>query len=70
MVPEPTDAGNSLVHGVIAQASLAQHRMRQDRPRIAILDYQDSQGRVTGVFGEEAIAHCDLRHMCTSGGTR
>eukprot|EP00969_Alexandrium_andersonii_P204183 9021880-Alexandrium_andersonii.AAC.1 len=71
MVSEPTNAGDGLNHSAIVQASRAQHRMRQDRPRIAILDDQDGQGRVAGVFGKEAMIHCDLRHvMCTSGGTR
>eukprot|EP00969_Alexandrium_andersonii_P299005 13217837-Alexandrium_andersonii.AAC.1 len=60
MVSEPTYAGDGLTHGVIAQAPLAQHRMRQDRPRIAILDHQYGQSRFAGVFGEEAIGHCDL----------
>eukprot|EP00969_Alexandrium_andersonii_P278772 12320800-Alexandrium_andersonii.AAC.1 len=55
MVSEPTDAGDGLIHGVIVQASLAQHRARQDRPRIETLDHQDGQSRVAGVFGEEAI---------------
>eukprot|EP00969_Alexandrium_andersonii_P157966 6980813-Alexandrium_andersonii.AAC.1 len=61
MVSEPPDAGDGLVDGVVAQATLAQHRMRQDRPRITVLNRQHSQSRVAGVFGEEAITHCDLR---------
>eukprot|EP00969_Alexandrium_andersonii_P257244 11373216-Alexandrium_andersonii.AAC.1 len=63
MVPEPTDAGDGLIRGVIAQASLAQHRVCQDRSRIAILDHQHRRGGVAGVFGEVAIAHCDLRRI-------
>eukprot|EP00969_Alexandrium_andersonii_P184436 8148215-Alexandrium_andersonii.AAC.1 len=67
MVPEPTNTCDGLIHGVVVQASLAQRRMCQDRPRTAVLGHQDGQSRVVGVFGEEAIAHCDLRHiMCTS----
>eukprot|EP00969_Alexandrium_andersonii_P141678 6265080-Alexandrium_andersonii.AAC.1 len=45
--------------------------MRQDRPRIATLDHRYGRSRVAGVFGGEAIVHCDLRRiMCTCGGTR
>eukprot|EP00969_Alexandrium_andersonii_P058403 2572630-Alexandrium_andersonii.AAC.1 len=71
MVPDPPNASDGLVYGVAAQASFEQHRARQDRPRIAILNHQGSQSRVAGVFGGEAIAHCNLRHiMRASGGTR
>eukprot|EP00969_Alexandrium_andersonii_P009973 435407-Alexandrium_andersonii.AAC.1 len=60
MVPEPTDASDGLIYGVVAQASLAQH-----------LDHQHRQSGVAGVFGEEALIHCSPRHItCTSGGTR
>eukprot|EP00969_Alexandrium_andersonii_P199411 8806807-Alexandrium_andersonii.AAC.1 len=71
MVPEPTDAGDGQIHGAIAQASLAQHRVRQDRSRVAILDHQHRQGGVAGVFGEDAIVHRDLRRITrASGGAR
>eukprot|EP00969_Alexandrium_andersonii_P182484 8062984-Alexandrium_andersonii.AAC.1 len=63
MVSEPANASDGLIHGVIAQASLAQHRARQDRSRIAILDHQHRQGGFIGVLGEEAIVHCNLRHI-------
>eukprot|EP00969_Alexandrium_andersonii_P236617 10445740-Alexandrium_andersonii.AAC.1 len=70
MVPEPPDARDGLVDRVVARAALAQHWVRQDRPRTAILNHQDSKCRVAGVFGEEAIIHCDLRRsMRASGGT-
>eukprot|EP00969_Alexandrium_andersonii_P307190 13579351-Alexandrium_andersonii.AAC.1 len=36
--------------------------MRQDRPGLTVLDDQNRQGRVAAVLGEEAIAHCNLRH--------
>eukprot|EP00969_Alexandrium_andersonii_P353891 15440920-Alexandrium_andersonii.AAC.1 len=71
MVPEPPDASDGLVDRIVAQASLAQHWMRPDRPRIAILNHQDSKCLVTGVFSEEAIVHCHRRHiMRASGGAQ
>eukprot|EP00969_Alexandrium_andersonii_P065427 2882963-Alexandrium_andersonii.AAC.1 len=70
-MPEPADAGHCLVHGVFEQASLAQHRVCQDRSRIAILDDQDRRRRATVILGEEATVHCDLWHrMGTVEGTR
>eukprot|EP00969_Alexandrium_andersonii_P253904 11222048-Alexandrium_andersonii.AAC.1 len=71
MASSPANARDGLIHGVIAQASLAQNRVCQDRSRVAIFDHQHRQGGVAGVLGEEAIVHCDLRRiMCTSGGTQ
>eukprot|EP00969_Alexandrium_andersonii_P156435 6916177-Alexandrium_andersonii.AAC.1 len=63
MVSGPPDTCDGLVYSVVAQASLAQHWVRQDRPRIAILNHQDSKGRVAGVLREEAIIHRSLRHV-------
>eukprot|EP00969_Alexandrium_andersonii_P006107 265275-Alexandrium_andersonii.AAC.1 len=63
MVSEPANAGDGLVHGVIVKASLAQHRVCQDRSRIAIFDHQCRQGGVAGVLGVEAIGHCSLRRI-------
>eukprot|EP00969_Alexandrium_andersonii_P108123 4770614-Alexandrium_andersonii.AAC.1 len=60
MVPEPADTGHCLIHGVIAQASLAQRRVRQNGAGVAILDDQDCRRRVAAILGEEAIAHCNL----------
>eukprot|EP00969_Alexandrium_andersonii_P180752 7988052-Alexandrium_andersonii.AAC.1 len=37
--------------------------MRQDRPRIAILNHQDRKRLVADVFGKDAIVHCDLRQI-------
>eukprot|EP00969_Alexandrium_andersonii_P369877 15476091-Alexandrium_andersonii.AAC.1 len=71
MAPEPPNASDGLVDRIVAQAPLARHWMRQDRPRVAIPNHQDSMCLVTGAFGKEALVHCDLRRiMCTSGGTR
>eukprot|EP00969_Alexandrium_andersonii_P272091 12025282-Alexandrium_andersonii.AAC.1 len=64
MAPEPTNADHGLIHGVAAQASLAQHRVRQDRPRITILDHQDGQRRVASVIGEEAISTATSGAAC------
>eukprot|EP00969_Alexandrium_andersonii_P178987 7913122-Alexandrium_andersonii.AAC.1 len=36
--------------------------MRQDRPGFTVFDDQGCQGRIAAVVGEEAIAHCNLRH--------
>eukprot|EP00969_Alexandrium_andersonii_P227924 10065859-Alexandrium_andersonii.AAC.2 len=63
MVPEPANAGDGLINGVVAQASLAQHRMRQDRARIAVFDHQRRQSSVAGVLGEEATVHRNLRDI-------
>eukprot|EP00969_Alexandrium_andersonii_P217782 9620125-Alexandrium_andersonii.AAC.1 len=60
MVPEPTDTGHSLLHGVVVQAPLAQHRARRDRAGIVIFDGQNRRRRIATVFREEAIIHCSL----------
>eukprot|EP00969_Alexandrium_andersonii_P019857 866038-Alexandrium_andersonii.AAC.1 len=71
MVSEPANASDGLIHGVVAQAPLAQHRVCQDRSRIATLDHQHRQSGIAGVFGEEAKVHCNLRRiMCTRGDIR
>eukprot|EP00969_Alexandrium_andersonii_P366535 15468735-Alexandrium_andersonii.AAC.1 len=59
-MPQPADAGHSLVHRVRAQAALAQDRMCQNRTRVAILQHPDRQGRLRRALREEAIIHCDL----------
>eukprot|EP00969_Alexandrium_andersonii_P263874 11662991-Alexandrium_andersonii.AAC.1 len=60
MVPEPAAAGHRPVHGVFAQAPLAQNRGRQDRSRFAILDDQDSHRHVAVILREETITRCDI----------
>eukprot|EP00969_Alexandrium_andersonii_P006037 262127-Alexandrium_andersonii.AAC.1 len=66
-MPEPADAGRRLVHGVVAQASLATDRARQGRPGVAILDDEDRQRRATAILRGEAVAHCKLwRCVCAA----
>eukprot|EP00969_Alexandrium_andersonii_P200565 8860347-Alexandrium_andersonii.AAC.1 len=62
MVPEPVDTGHCLIHGVITQASLAQHRARQNRSGAAILDDQDHHRRVAAIPGEQTIVRRSLWH--------
>eukprot|EP00969_Alexandrium_andersonii_P326868 14444097-Alexandrium_andersonii.AAC.1 len=60
VAPEPADACDCLVDGVVAHASLAQHRARHDRTGVAIFDHQRRRGGLAGVPGEKAIVHCNL----------